>query len=114
MFDYTGMARNENFGTIAPLWAGDFNSDLALKLDPPNDDHNIMFIEVETYALPELKSFGANGYFQGDYDMNAKVKYDNPFDDKNMLFSQILLYRFNTELLSNFSYIIEQVPVRQN
>ncbi|MBK9735220.1 MAG: hypothetical protein IPO92_09740 [Saprospiraceae bacterium] len=55
MFNYTGMARNENFGTIAPLWAGDFNSDLALKLDPPSDDHNIMFIEVETYALPGLK-----------------------------------------------------------
>ena len=52
----------------------------------------------------------AYGYLQGDFDMNGKAKFDNPNDDKNMLYSQLLLYPLNTGLLSNFDFLIEQLP----
>ncbi len=66
-------------------------------------------------GYPGNTSINANydlsyGYLQSDYDMDGKVKFDNPNDDKNLLFSQILLHQLNLSILSNFNFIIEQVP----
>jgi hypothetical protein len=55
----------------------------------------------------------AYGYHQGDYNLNGKTKYDNPDDDKNMLFYQVLFHPLNTNYISNFNFIIEQVPAKK-
>ncbi|MBK8852909.1 MAG: hypothetical protein IPN10_02130 [Saprospiraceae bacterium] len=99
------------------FWAGDFDGNGKIKFVNPDDDQNVLFIEVLTY--PTNTDFTANfnyayGYLQGDYNLNAKSKYDNPDDDKNMLFYQVLFYPLNTNYISNFNFIIQQVPAVQS
>ncbi|MEM9544651.1 MAG: Ig-like domain-containing protein [Bacteroidota bacterium] len=111
-FNYTGLSQKENIvpGYTA-LWAGDFDSNGQVKFTNPNDDLNILFLDV-LFSSPEflINYNDAIGYFTGDYNMNSKAKYTNPDDDTNLLFGQLLLYPLNTSFLSNFNGLIEQVP----
>ncbi|MBK6365593.1 MAG: Ig-like domain-containing protein [Saprospiraceae bacterium] len=127
-FDYgTSLNNGYNYANLAQksdvildylaLWAGDFDGNGKIKFVNPDDDQNVLFIEVLTY--PTNTEYTANynyayGYLQGDYNLNAKSKYDNPDDDKNMLFYQTLFHPLNTNYISNFNFIIQQVPAVQS
>jgi len=110
--DYTGLAQKSNVvDGYNVLWAGDFDSNGKIKFTNPEDDQNIMFINVLFNSPNFLINYdNAYGYLTGDYNMDGKVKYTNPSDDLNYLFSQILLYPKNQSFLSNFNSMIEQVP----
>lgn len=111
-FDYTGLSRKNTFiDGYSVLWAGDFDSNGKVKFTNPNDDQNVLFLSV-LFSSPEFLINYNNtfGYHTGDFDMNSKSKYTNPEDDLNLLFSQVILYPLNTSFLSNFNFIIEQVP----
>ena len=117
-YDYSNLAQKTDVvQDYVALWAGDFDGNGKIKFVNPDDDQNVLFIEVLTY--PTNTDFTANfnyayGYLQGDYNLNAKSKYDNPDDDKNMLFYQTLFHPLNTNYISNFNFIIQQVPAVQS
>jgi len=111
-FDYSGLSQNYNVvDGYAVLWAGDFDSNGKVKFTNPDDDQNIMLFGV-LFSSPGffINYNNAYGYLTSDYNMNSKAKYTNPNDDLNLLFSQVLLYPLNTQFLSNFNAMIEQVP----
>ena len=93
------------------LWGGDLDSNGKVKFTNPDDDQNVMFIDVLFNSPNFLINYNnAYGYITGDYNMDGKTKYTNPSDDLNYLFSQVLLYPNNFSFLSNFNSIIEQIP----
>jgi uncharacterized protein YjdB len=113
--NYAGLSQKRNVRTgFMSMWGGDFDSNKKVKYENPNDDLNVLFFNV--YAYPNNPNGNANydfayGYLSGDFDMNSKAKFDNPNDDKNMLFAQIIGYPLNAQsLLSNFDFLIEQLP----
>jgi len=110
--DFTGLSQNVNvISGYAALWAGDFDSNGIVKFTNPDDDQNVLFIDVLFTSPDFLINYDqAFGYLTGDFNMNSKTKYTNPNDDTNYLFSQILLYPLNTSFLSNFNSLIEQIP----
>ncbi|MDF1694810.1 MAG: Ig-like domain-containing protein [Saprospiraceae bacterium] len=110
--DFTGLSQKADVADgYMSLWAGDFDSNGKVKFTNPNDDQNLLYINV-LFSSPEflINYDNAYGYFTGDYNMNSKAKYTNPNDDLNYLFSQVLLYPLNTSFLSNFNALLEQVP----
>lgn len=110
--DYTGLAQKSTVvNGYNALWAGDFDSNGKVKFTNPEDDQNVMFINVLFSSPSFLINYdNAYGYLTGDYNMDSKTKYTNPDDDLNYLFSQILLYPQNSQFFSNFNGLIEQVP----
>jgi uncharacterized protein YjdB len=115
--DFTGLAQKNgrlSWLNYKAMWAGDFDADGKVKYDAPNDDLNRLQSNVISY--PGNNAFTSNfdfayGYLPGDFDMNSKAKFDNPNDDKNMLYGQVIRYPLNsTNLLSNFDFLIEQLP----
>ncbi len=110
--DYTNLAQNNNLiSGYSALWAGDFDSNGKIKFTNPEDDQNILFVDV-LFSSPEflINYDNGYGYFTGDFNMDGKVKYTNPLDDLNHLFGQVLLYPGNSSFLSNYNLIVEQVP----
>ncbi|MDF1694813.1 MAG: Ig-like domain-containing protein [Saprospiraceae bacterium] len=110
--NYTGLSQKSNVvNGFNALWAGDFDSNGKVKFSNPDDDQNIMFVDV-LFNSPEflINYNNAFGYLTGDFNMDGKTKYTNPSDDLNYLFSQLLLYPNNVSFLSNFNSMIEQVP----
>lgn len=113
--DYTGLSQNTNVRSgFAALWAGDMNSDGAIKFTEPFSDQNILYGDVLFSSAPlYLINYDFTlGYYRGDYNMNGKAKFINPDDDTNLLFTQVVLYPLNNNLLANYGNIIEQVPNR--
>lgn len=110
--DYTGLSQKSGVvNGYNVLWAGDFDSNGKVKFTNPEDDQNIMFVDVLFSSPGFLINYNnAYGYMTGDYNLNGKTKYTNPSDDLNYLFSQLLLYPNNTSFLSNYNSLIEQVP----
>ena len=110
--DYTGLAqKSSTVSGYSVLWAGDFDSNGKIKFTNPNDDQNLMFINVLFNSPDFLINYNnAYGYLTGDYNMDGKTKFTNPSDDLNYLFSQLLLYPNNSSFLSNFNSLIEQIP----
>ena len=110
--DYAGLAQNTNaINGFNVLWSGDFDSDGKIKFTNPNDDHNIVFVDVLFSSPDFLANYNnAFGYYTGDFNMNSKTKYTNPNDDINYLFAQVLLYPLNGAFLANYNGFIEQIP----
>ncbi len=110
--DYSGLSQNNNvISGYSALWAGDFDSNGKVKFTNPDDDQNVLFINVLFTSPDFLVNYDqAYGYLTGDFNMNSKTKYTNPSDDINYLFSQVLLYSLNSSFLSNYNSLIEQVP----
>ena len=110
--DYTGLAMKSGVVTgYKALWGGDFDSNGKVKFTNPNDDQNILFVDV-LFSSPDflINYNNAFGYMTGDFNMDSKAKYTNPEDDLNYLFSQVLLYPQNVSFFSNFNGMIEQIP----
>jgi len=110
-YDFEGSQMYQTTSGYYALWSGDFNCDGRVKYSAPDDDLNILFMDV-FLSSPEatINYDEAFGYFQGDFNLDGKAKFDNPLDDKNALFGRLLFYPLNISFIANFNYLIQQVP----
>jgi hypothetical protein len=112
--DYTGLAQNGGVKVgVKAMWAGDFDSNAAVRNNNPSDDTNVQFHQILTHPSNVNNSSAydfAYGYISSDFDMNSKLKFQSPNDDKNMLFAQVILYPGNTQYMANYANMLEQLP----
>lgn len=112
--NYQGLGQHKSTEyKVMALWAGDANSDCAVKKTMESDDLNVIFIENQRFFKTNVAS-GAIGYYQGDIDMNGRVKYDGSGDDSSIFMSILKEFSLNKLKLENFSHFIEQLPARIN
>lgn len=112
-FDYSNLAMNNFNSGVRSMWAGDLDCNGVTKFSSPNDDLTVILMDVFLSSPEFLLTYDNTlGYFQGDSNMDSKVKFTNPNDDVNQLFGRIIFYPLNTFFISNFDFLIEQVPAR--